>query len=100
MNDCCMCLSKDAAHSVVRGPVAGAAPPMIYLGIDNTLALERGPLAHCRVTLYAPYWLDNRTGMDLSFKDAPLSGRLFGVRSRFDYNEVVACGEPTPVLGS
>ena len=73
---------------------------MIYLGIDNTLAVERGPLAHCCVTLYAPYWLDNRTGLDLSFKDAPLSGRLFGVRSRFDYNEVVAQGTPALLKGT
>jgi hypothetical protein len=45
-----------------------------------------------QVTLYAPYWLDNRTGMDLAFQDAPPSGRILGVRSRFDYNEVVAQG--------
>lgn len=76
----------------------GAAPPLMFLGIDNTLAVETGPLAHCRVTLYAPYWLDNRTGLDLSFKDAPLSGRLFRVRSRFDYNEVVAQGEQACAL--
>ena len=63
--------------------------------------------------MYAPYWLDNRTGMDLAFQDAPPSGRIFGVRSRFDYNEVVAPGElllgacarflflrPTPTVSS
>ena len=65
----------------------------MFLGIDNTLASEAGPLAHCRVTLYAPYWLDNRTGLDLAYQDAPPSGRIFGIRSRFDYNEVVAPGE-------
>ena len=65
----------------------------MFLGIDNTLALELGPLAHCRVTLYAPFWLDNRTGLDLAFKDAPPSGRMFGLRSGFDYNDVIAEGE-------
>ncbi len=45
------------------------------------------------MTLFAPYWLDNRTGMDLAFQDAPPSGRILGVRSRFDYNEVVSPGE-------
>ncbi len=28
---------------------ADASPPLMFLGVDNTLAQESGPLAHCRV---------------------------------------------------
>ena len=70
----------------------------IRIGKILTRTLKPNPYPHRdpqhkQVTLFAPYWLDNRTGMDLAFQDAPPSGRILGVRSRFDYNEVVSPGE-------
>lgn len=40
----------------------GAAPGTLFLGIDNSMAAEGGDHVVCAVTLFAPYWLENRTG--------------------------------------
>lgn len=48
--------------------MAGAAPGQLFLGIENSMAGETGDRAVCAITLYAPYWLDNRTGLDLGFQ--------------------------------
>jgi len=49
----------------------GAAPPTLLLGLENSNAGAAGrarqPLT--RVTLFAPFWLDNRTGRPLTFQD-------------------------------
>ncbi len=43
----------------------------MYLGLANTLARPDGDHTVCHVTLHVAYWVDNRTGMDLVFKDMP-----------------------------
>ena len=38
-------------------------PPLLHLGMHNSLNDgEAGSSGSCRVTLYSPYWLNNRTG--------------------------------------
>jgi hypothetical protein len=67
----------------------------MILGIDNSLA-NPDPLdgGVCRVALYAPIWVQNRTGLDLAFQDKPSAhGMLLGYHSAWDFNEVVATGE-------
>ena len=39
----------------------------MYVGVNNSMALEGD--TSCRVAIFAPYWVDNRTGVDLVFKD-------------------------------
>ncbi|KAK9800258.1 hypothetical protein WJX73_008605 [Symbiochloris irregularis] len=72
----------------------GGAPDVLYLGLDNSLARTAGkPL--CRLTLFAAYWLDNRTGLDLSFQDhesAPRAPILLGARIPCDTTSVLAPG--------
>ena len=48
--------------------VAGTAPSQLFLGIENSMRSVSGDHAVCAVTLYSPYWLDNRTGLDLDFQ--------------------------------
>lgn len=39
------------------------APPVLHLGLHNSLADSDAPTGgSCQVTLFAPYWLNNRTG--------------------------------------
>ena len=47
---------------------AGGAPGQLFLGIDNSMTGDGGDRAVCAVTLFAPYWLENRTGVDLGFQ--------------------------------
>lgn len=68
----------------------------MYVGIDNSMVNESGRSPLCRVTLFAPFWLDNRTGMDLLFQDhksAPPNPLFLGANSPFDYAEVESPGE-------
>ena len=38
-------------------------PPLLHLGLHNTLSdPDSAASGSCHVTLYAPYWLNNRTG--------------------------------------
>ena len=67
----------------------------MYVGIDNSMVNESGRSPLCRVTLFAPFWLDNRTGMDLLFQDhksAPPNPLFLGANSPFDYAEVESPG--------
>lgn len=48
--------------------ISGTAPSQLFLGIENSMAAARGDSSVCAVTLYAPYWLDNRTGLGLDFQ--------------------------------
>ena len=50
-----------------------------------------------RLTLFAPYWVDNRSGLDLLFKDGPSAKGhplLMGAHTYFDYAPVKAPGMP------
>ena len=58
--------------------------------------------AMCKLTFYAPYWLDNRTGLDLVFTDhqsAPQSPLLLGARFPWEVTSVYCPGaSSTPSL--
>lgn len=74
----------------------GGAPPLMMLGVDNSMHDKAsGDLSMCKLTLFAPYWIDNRSGLDLTFKDGP-SGKgqplLLGAHTIFDYALVKAPG--------
>ena len=87
--------SMYAAGSDASADKGGGAPDVLYLGLDNSLARTAGkPL--CRLTLFAAYWLDNRTGLDLSFQDhesAPRAPILLGARLPCDTTSVLAPGD-------
>ena len=73
---------------------------MLYLGLDNSLGRSPTNQPLCRLTLFAPYWVDNRTGMDLSFHDhmsSPKSPLLLGARIPYDTTSVMAPGEHLPL---
>ena len=78
--------------------VAGGAPPMMLLGVDNSMHDKAsGDFTMCRLTLFAPYWVDNRSGLDLLFKDGPSAKGhplLMGAQTYFDYAPVKAPGMP------
>ena len=81
-------------------PAAGGAPDVLYMGLDNSLATSQGTQALCRLTFFAPYWVDNRTGLDLVFHDhqsAPKSALLFGARVPFDTTSVRVNGAGKPL---
>ena len=51
--------------------------------------------AMCKLTFFAPYWLDNRTGLDLVFTDhqsAPQSPLLLGTRLPWERTNVYCPG--------
>ena len=71
----------------------------MMLGVDNSMHDKAsGDLSMCKLTLFAPYWIDNRSGLDLTFKDGP-SGKgqplLLGAHTIFDYALVKAPGRLT-----
>lgn len=78
--------------------LAGGAPPMMLLGVDNSMHDKAsGDFTMCRLTLFAPYWVDNRSGLDLLFKDGPSAKGhplLMGAHTYFDYASVKAPGMP------
>ena len=68
----------------------------MFVGIHNSMATDGD--TRCKVCLFSPYWVDNRTGMDLVFKDVdvpkffadiPLLGEDVGGKGRVQ-NDV--CG--------
>ena len=68
----------------------------MMLGVDNSMHDKASrDFTMCRLTLFAPYWVDNRSGMDLLFRDSP-SARghpwLLGAHTYFDYAPVKAPG--------
>ncbi|KAK9815754.1 hypothetical protein WJX72_009012 [[Myrmecia] bisecta] len=74
---------------------AANAPPTMHLGIDNSMAGNSSDRSVCKVTLFAPYWIDNRTGIDLIFQDhpsAPSIALLCGANTPWDYAEVLVPG--------
>lgn len=76
--------------------VTGGAPPLMMLGVDNSMHDKNsGDFTMCRLTLFAPYWVDNRCGLDLLFKDGPSAKGhplLMGHHTHFDYAPVKAPG--------
>ena len=72
----------------------GRAPPYLVLGIDNSAARggwqAAAPLT--RLSFFAPYWVDNRSGMDLVFQDQAAAGQAHGIRPPWAYIEVLAPG--------
>lgn len=59
----------------VRSPRSGKkkkggelTPKVLLLSLHNSLAAKEDDHV-CRVSLFAPFWIDNRTGFDLIFKD-------------------------------
>ena len=79
-------------------PTGGTASPLV-VGIRNNLlrATPRASAAvQCRATLYASYWLDNRTGVDLLLDDRLSSGtvtRLLLGRTPVAWRGVLAPGQ-------
>ena len=66
------------------------------MGLDNSLASGHVPQPLCRLTFFAHYWIDNRTGLDLMFHDhqsAPKAPVLLGARIPFDTTSVRVNGE-------
>ena len=91
-----MARNEDKNRSAGVCAAEGAAPPVLLLGLENSNARparERAPLT--RVTLFAPFWLDNRTGRPLVFQDraaAPASACLLGGRAPGTFAEVLCPG--------
>ncbi len=85
---------RHASHSTHA--VTGGAPPLMMLGVDNSMHDKAsGDFTMCRLTLFAPYWVDNRSGLDLLFKDGPSAKGhplLMGAHTYFDYAPVKAPG--------
>ena len=77
---------------------------MMMLGVDNSMHDKAsGDFTMCRLTLFAPYWVDNRSGLDLLFKDGPSAkghALLMGAHTFFDYAPVKAPGNFTLQLDS
>lgn len=76
--------------------MGGGAPDVLFMGLDNSLAKQASTKALCRLTFFAHYWVDNRTGLDLSFHDhqsAPKSPVLLGARLPCDTTSVLAPGD-------
>ena len=84
--------------------VTGGAPPLMMLGVDNSMHDKNsGDFTMCRLTLFAPYWIDNRCGLDLLFKDGPSAKGhplLMGHHTHFDYAPVKAPGMLYPTACS
>jgi hypothetical protein len=58
-------------------------------------AAEAAQAGVCRVTLFVPFWLNNRTGVDLFYRDrhsAPPQPLLLGASLPWDYGEVFTPG--------
>ena len=72
------------------------APASLHLNISNSLA-QGGESSNpvCQLSFYSPYWVDNRTNMDLLLQDhasAPPNPLLLGYKTPLDYSEVHSPG--------
>ncbi|RMZ53056.1 hypothetical protein APUTEX25_001175, partial [Auxenochlorella protothecoides] len=83
----------DAAEAQMR------APALLLLGVHNSLVdAEAAGLpasGPCAMTLHVPYWLNNRTGVDLFTRDrasAPAQRWLLGAALPWDHGEVFSPG--------
>ncbi|KAL6762638.1 hypothetical protein V8C86DRAFT_613892 [Haematococcus lacustris] len=66
-------------------------PRQMFLGISNSMATEDDSI--CRVSIFSPYWVDNRTGFDLVFKDLDVPA-IFNSLPFLLYDPVRAPGQP------
>ena len=72
------------------------APPQVFLGIDNSRARGRPEQPLAKLTFFASYWIDNRTGMDLVFQDhaaAAPNPLLLGARMPGAFAQVLVPGD-------
>jgi len=80
----------------VRVFLAVRAPPVLHVGVYNSLAdQERHQAGVSRITLYVPSWMNNRTGVDLFYQDkasAPHHPILLGHSVPWDFGEVFTPG--------
>jgi hypothetical protein len=68
----------------------------VFLGIDNSRARGRPEQPLAKLTFFASYWIDNRTGMDLVFQDhaaAAPNSLLLGARMPGAFAQVLVPGE-------
>ena len=88
------------------------APGKLLLNIQNSLVRgddiqetndKRSNNPVCQLSFYSPYWVDNRTNMDLviqdhaSAKPAPVS---LGLRLPTQYSEVQSPGKPSSAISN
>lgn len=69
-----------APDSLLRFRPAGVerlCPAEMLLGISNSMATDAD--FSCQVKVFAPFWVDNRTGLDLLFKDIDVPPPLANV---------------------
>lgn len=74
----------------------------MFLGIDNSRARGRPEQPLAKLTFFASYWIDNRTGMDLVFQDhaaASPNPLLLGARMPGAFAQVLVPGQ-SPSLWS
>lgn len=67
------------------------APPVLHICLHNTLA-EKDAGSVSRVTFFVPFWMNNRTGVDLFYKDCEASSHPLGITFPWEYLEVFAPG--------
>lgn len=78
-----------------RPTTGGSAPPEVHLGIDNSRARGRREQPLARLTFFAAYWIDNRTGVDLLFQDHAAARHLpllLGARLPYAFAPVLVPG--------
>ena len=67
------------------------APPLLDICIHNTLA-EKDAGSVSRLTFFVPFWMNNRTGVDLFFKDSEACSHPLGIAFPWEFLEVFAPG--------
>lgn len=67
------------------------APTLLNVSIHNSLA-DKDPGSVSRLTFFVPFWMNNRTGVDLFFKDSEASSHPLGIAFPWEYLEVFAPG--------
>lgn len=67
------------------------APPLLNICIHNTLADKDGGSVS-RFTFFVPFWMNNRTGVDLFFKDSEACSHPLGINFPWEFVEVFAPG--------
>ena len=76
-------------------------PELLLMSMDNSLVNHKKGKPICDLTFFVPYWVDNRTSLDLVLRDhesAPRQPLLLGLRNPQGYSEVRAPCEPLSSL--
>lgn len=81
------------------------APELLLLNLQNSLSEADRPHISpvCHLSFNSPYWVNNRTDMDLILRDhasAAPNTTLLGYKTPLDYAEVIAPGNSLEVLGA